>query len=298
MIYKVKRKIKKRITWLNENKRKLLFFSLSLGLLITLTCLYLYKCKRDNEKIENIKKILLKDPTNIEKCIELGDLFYKKVINPTDEKDLIRYTDETIKYYRKAIALDKEELIDPIIFSRLGIAYFKKSRELNGSYYYVEAIQNLEEAINRGYNNYETYLYLGHVYFKNDIFDKAILNYENALKMKSNDSNILFNIAWTYKSKGDYRKAMEKFNQVLEQRNLSPKIRLNTHLGLGEVFYYLNSNEETLKHCQKVLDIDKNSIKGRYWLGKVYLRMGKFKKAKEEWKKIFKLNPTDLKSKK
>lgn len=293
MIHKIKRKIKKKI------KKELLLLKEKrdryiLGGVITLligVLLYLYLDYGYNEKIENIKKDLVKNPTDIEKCIKVGNFYYKEAINSKDKKKAKEYYDEVIKYYRKAIALDKEEVIDPAIYSRLGIVYFKKSVGLEGNYFYSEALQELEEALKRGYSSYETYLYLGHIYFKNDIFDKAIWNYKNALKIKEGDINVLFNIAWSYKEKGDYKTAAEEFEKVLKNRYISRKVRLNTYLGLGETYYYSNLDREALKYCKRAVKIDKNSSRARYWLGKVYLRMGKFNQAKEQWERAICINP-------
>lgn len=289
MIYKIKKKIKKKLGLLKEKKNRYI-----LGGAVTLivgVLLYLYLHYGYNERIDNIKKDLAKDPTDIEKCIKLGDFYYKKVINREDEKKVREYYDEVIKYYRKAIALDKEEMIDPAIYSRLGIVYFKKSVEFSGNYFYPEALQELEEALRRGYNSYETYLYLGHIYFKNDIFDKAIENYKNALKINEGDINALFNIAWSYKAKGDYKTAAEEFKKVLKNKYISRKVKLNTYLGLGEVYYYSNLDKEALKYCKWAVEFDKNSSRARYWLGKVYLKMGKFSQAKKQWEEALRINP-------
>jgi tetratricopeptide (TPR) repeat protein len=294
-MYKLKRKIKKKLIWLNNKKNRYIVGGI-VAFLLGIS-LYIYLGNSYEWKIENLKKELEKDPTSIENCIRLGDYYYKKAINSRDERKVRKYYDEVIKYYRRAIALDKEELISPEIYSRLGIIYFKKSIHLDGNYYYNEALKELEEALNRGYNSYETYLYLGHIYFKNDIFDKAIYNYENALKIKKGDLNALFNIAWSYKCKGDYKTSEEKFREILRKKNITKKIKLNSYLGLGEVYYYLNLNQEALRYLNKALKMNKNFSQARYWLGKIYLRMGKFKEAKREWEKVLKLNPKDRKTK-
>ncbi|MDI6786016.1 MAG: tetratricopeptide repeat protein [bacterium] len=292
MIYR-RRKIKKKLILLAdllaEKKNRyipIVTIVVFIGLLT-----YLYLNYGYNENIDNIKKDLEKNPTNIENCIRLGNYYYKKAINGKDRKKNMLYYDEIIKYYCKAIVLDKEEVIDPAIYSRLGIVYFKKSVESKGNYYYSEALQELEEAIDRGYNSYETYLYLGHIFFKDGRYDKAILNYKNALNIKENDIKVLFNIAWSYKAKGDYKVAEEEFKKILKQKSISRKIKLNTYLGLGEVCYYNNLDKEALKYCKKAIEIDKDSSQAKYWLGKVYLKMGKSKEAKKEWKKIISIDP-------
>lgn len=59
---------------------------------------------------------------------------------------------------------------------------------------YNIAINSYEKVLELGYESAALYYNLGNAYYKNNIIDKAILNYERALLLKPNDEDILYNL--------------------------------------------------------------------------------------------------------
>ena len=59
---------------------------------------------------------------------------------------------------------------------------------------YQAAISSYKELINHGYFQYEIFHNIGNCYFKIDSIGNAILYYEKALKLNSNDKNIKNNL--------------------------------------------------------------------------------------------------------
>ncbi len=71
----------------------------------------------------------------------------------------------------------------------------------------------LNDVLVRGYVN--VYFDLAKIYFEEKDFDKAIQSYERGLQIDSWRTDMVFELACAYKSKGLYSQAKERFNQVL-----------------------------------------------------------------------------------
>lgn len=63
---------------------------------------------------------------------------------------------------------------------------------INGDY--TKAISQYEMILEQGYESAALYYNLGNAYYKQNIVDKAILNYERALLLKPNDEDIKYNL--------------------------------------------------------------------------------------------------------
>jgi tetratricopeptide (TPR) repeat protein len=59
---------------------------------------------------------------------------------------------------------------------------------------YTQAIDHYEMILEHGYESAALYYNLGNAYYKQNIIDKAILNYERALLLKPNDEDIKYNL--------------------------------------------------------------------------------------------------------
>ncbi len=59
---------------------------------------------------------------------------------------------------------------------------------------YAQAINQYEMILEQGYESAALYYNLGNAYYKQNIIDQAILNYERALLLKPNDEDIKYNL--------------------------------------------------------------------------------------------------------
>ncbi|MFO7829293.1 MAG: tetratricopeptide repeat protein [Bacteroidales bacterium] len=59
---------------------------------------------------------------------------------------------------------------------------------------YTIAIDTYEKVLELGYESAALYYNLGNAYYKQNIIDQAILNYERALLLKPNDEDIIYNL--------------------------------------------------------------------------------------------------------
>ena len=82
-----------------------------------------------------------------------------------------------------------------------GLAYadhnqhlFEEGNTLYAKEKYEQAIAKYEEILANGYESWELYYNLGNAYYKDGQLGKAILNYERARSLKSDNEDIQFNL--------------------------------------------------------------------------------------------------------
>ncbi|MEI0567501.1 CDC27 family protein [Brachyspira pulli] len=137
-----------------------------------------------------------------------------------------------------------------------------------------------------------------------EFYDDAIFFFDRAVEINNKNYNSIYERAEWYFNKGNYRKAIENYNELLKTNN---KYRLNALLGKiqalhdliieNEDKYYPDSQEEgkDLKEVfyllDKVIDVlGINSLQYRYYRANLYSYQGEIRKAISEFKKILNEN--------
>ncbi len=246
------------------------------------------------------KKILEKDPANVEAYISLGEVYYNKGLEEelkNNGKDAKILFEECLKYYQNAIKLDEEEKILPQSQYHLGIAYFKLSRYSNKNYYH-QAEEELKKSLKRKFETPETHIYLGHIHFKHGLFDDAIDDYMRAKTLNPNDVAAWYNLGWVYKVKGMPNNAITSFRNAINTQNLDKTLNIKIHTVLGEIYYEQNLIEHAKDEYNAILKLDRTSEIAHYKLGKIYKRQGEFALASKELKTVLKINPNNKQAKK
>ena len=140
---------------------------------------------------------------------------------------------------------------------------------------------------------------------KSEFYDDAVFFFDRAIELNSLNFNAIYERGEWYFNKGNYRKAIENYNELLKYNN---KYRLNALLGKiqalhdliieNEDKFYPDSQEEgkDLKEVFYLLDkvinvLGINSMQYRYYRANLYAYQGEIKKAIAEFKKI--LNEND-----
>jgi len=92
-----------------------------------------------------------------------------------------------------------------------------------------KAVEELQKAISLDSNYSEAHNYLGTLYSDRGEWDKAIEEFEKALAnhLYETPSMALYNMAWAYYSKKDYKTALEKYQEAV---NTDPMSRLRPQI--------------------------------------------------------------------
>jgi len=245
------------------------------------------------------KKILEKDPANVEAYISLGEVYYHKgleeELKKNEEKAKMLF-EECLKYYQNAIKLDGAEKILPESHYHFGVAYFKLSRYSHKDYY-DQAEDELKKSLKGKFEMPETHIYLGHIYFKKGLFDDAIDEYMHAKALDPNDVASWYNLGWVYKVKGMPNNAIVAFRNAVNISNLDKALNIKIRTILGNIYYEQGLIEHAKDEYKAILKLDRASEIAHYKLGKIYKRQGDFTLAAKELKSVLKINPNNKQAK-
>lgn len=240
------------------------------------------------------KKILEKDPANVESYISLGEIYYHKGLEAElnkNEKEAKILFEESLKYYQNAFKLEEEEKILPQTHYQCGIAYFKLSRYLTNKDYYEQAEDELKKSLQGKFETPETHIYLGHIYFKRGLFDDAIDEYSRATTLNPNDVAAWYNLGWVYKVKKMSNNAIVAFRNAVNTQNLNKALAIKIRAVLGEIYYEQGLIEHAKEEYKTILKLDRKSEIAHYELGKIYNAQGNLALAEKELKSVLKINP-------
>ena len=169
--------------------------------------------KRYDEAISVLRKLLKKNPKNIQVLSNLGDIL--RISNNQQE---------AIKYYKEAInsIFYESEKHWPIYYA-LAISY-DRNNEWN------KAEENLKKALKLSNRHPQVLNYLGYTWLKNnEHIDKAASFILEAYEKEPNDGVIIDSLGWVYLKTGDYKNAIAYLEKASE---LNPQNAIiSDHLG-------------------------------------------------------------------
>jgi tetratricopeptide (TPR) repeat protein len=93
-----------------------------------------------------------------------------------------------------------------------------------------------------------------------------------------------------YMIEGDYKKAAEKYREILKKEPQNIKIRIF----LADILSRQKEYDESIKEYQKVLEIEPDNLKIKEKLAKVYSWDKEYHKAEELYKEILKADPDNI----
>lgn len=151
----------------------------------------------------------------------------------------------------------------------LGIAYHSKSLR-------KQAAEEFEKAVALKADYSEAYNFLGTICLTAGQWDRAIALFEKALANILYDTPgvALYNMGRAYHQKGDYRKALLKYQEAkVREPNtiLMPLIEKN----MAQSAYELGEYAEAVTHLKRAIELTPDLADAHYWLGRTYLKMGR-----------------------
>jgi len=127
----------------------------------------------------------------------------------------------------------------------------------------------------------------GFLYFEQGQVDKAIDEFNRALKLDPQDASTHFGAGLCCYEKGEISRAMEEFGQVLE---INPQhLQANYHLGL--CYYQKKEFPEALSNFQQAIILDPKNKYVYCQMGQAYFEQRQYNLALKALKKAVKINP-------
>jgi len=183
--------------------------------------------------------------------------------------------------------------VDGVIKALSGIpnltaeGYFYMGNAYHSTREYDKAIENFDQALKLNPNLAEAYNNRGNAYRHKGEFDKAIDDYNKALKLNPNDADAYNNRGIAYDDKGEYDKAIDDYNKALK---LNPNLA-EAYNNRGVTYRHKGEFDKAIDDYNKALKLNPNYADAYNNRGVAYRHKGEFDKAIDDYNKALKLNP-------
>jgi len=212
--------------------------------------------------------------------------------------------------------------IDKVTINEKALYYFIEGKTLELKSNYIQAVENFRTAL-----KYDQapgiYHALAEVYYKLSKYDEALVEINNALKIKPDNQNYLEILANIYIARKDFAKAVYTYEKILAQNStytygLYSMARLYQELNmpaksiviyekitnkLGYDFDVLNKMYDiyinyrdyakAIEVLENILTIDPFNIEIKKLLASLYLKNDQYEEARKVYEEVFILNPDD-----
>jgi len=202
-----------------------------------------------------------------------------------NEQDMIKYIDLSIAYLRKALMVGSGSSNARAKYL-LGKAYFRK-----GPQYADSAVDFLEQALAESYTAVDLYEHLGLAYASLKDYNRSVVAFTQALGSEPSDL-LLLAIAKSYFELGEYSKArayLIRCTEVSTDSTVFVQACLLLGVSLKKEGDALGAEREYLA----ALQMDDNSVEVHNALGELYADSGDTVKARAEWRKALRIDPTN-----
>lgn len=211
-------------------------------------------------------------------------------LSETDSMLALEYLDNSIISLRIALENASKKTV-PQINYMLGKLYYYKN-VFSGYYYYADlAVKYLTEARILGYKDFNDIPeYLGLSYAALGMTKESVQSFTEALLVRETDF-LLLSIAEQY-FKNDQTKLAEAYLFRISTDCKDENIVFKARLLLADIYYSEGKIDEALKEVNSVLEIDDLNADAHYKLGLIKEKQGDVVKARSEWRRTIKIDPT------
>jgi pentatricopeptide repeat protein len=257
--------------------------------------------------LENVNTALEKDPQNAEALDLKGRILQEQAFAVNDRDEHSRLIAEMIEAYKQAVAIDPslQEDIDQRLrlayyneYQR-GIQAFNRAREDSEQYndaalYFAnasliqpdsagayvnqgialmnagrmaEAIEPLENAIEHGEDQPDTYIYLADLYSTNNRADEAVALLENARQTFPDNTDVLNNLLNAYVRANQLDRAKDVFGQAVQDDPNNKLYRYN----YGSLLLNTEEYDAAIEQLKAAIALDPQYSVAQYNLGAAYI---------------------------
>ncbi|MFC1589234.1 tetratricopeptide repeat protein [Pseudomonadota bacterium] len=163
----------------------------------------------------------------------------------------------------------------------------KKAKQFIENKDFEEAEKILSQLVRKAPRDAEVWLYKGYVEGFKGAHEQAAENFKNALSIKPDDTNILYNYGIASRDSGDYQAAANAFIKSLKKDPDNTQ-KLDC---LADVYMMLNELDKAEETFSKSLKINDFAPETHSNLGSVHQAKGELSKAEACYRKAQQLNP-------
>jgi tetratricopeptide (TPR) repeat protein len=256
--------------------------------------------KKDlNAALEDMKRVLNIDSSKADYYLTLADIYF--MMNKTgyskaalirchmlDQKNpacimklaelyfYVRKYQESLNYLDEALKIDQNN----------AKAYFMKGMNFKESGDTAKALSSMQTAVEQDNTYYNAYVQLGllcaaqHNRLAEDY-------YTNALRIRPNSTEALYDFGKLFQDEGNYPKAVEIYNRLLKV----DKTFFDAQYNLGVIAADNKDYKEAIHCFSDAIGIDPKQAKGYYGRGYCYQQMGDVQNAAADYRYTLTLSP-------
>jgi tetratricopeptide (TPR) repeat protein len=130
---------------------------------------------------------------------------------------------------------------------------------------------------------------LGRAYLEQGQLDRAIAEFEAALKIRPQSHKMYYNLGFAYEKKGSIKRAINLYNETLRLKS----DYVDAHFNLGNLYARMGRLSDAARAYRSVLESDPQDTEARNNLGVIYARQGKLDQAIVQWELILEIEPAN-----
>jgi tetratricopeptide (TPR) repeat protein len=255
--------------------------------LLNLASTYYYD--NPNEGIKYYNDVLKVDKSNFKANNALGDYFYKR-------NDL----EQALKYFKNAILVNS---YDQTIHNKIANIYIKMGREqeakneiLNGK------LSQYQLRLQRGYDDSDAHYQMANIYKKEGMFNQAILEFKEVIKLNPSFSDALKGLSDVYKEQSEKVKQEAILIPLKKAISLNPKNPAN-YINLAHSYKKIGDYDNAEIQYKEALKINSSLSEVYNYLSEIYKLKSDLENKKaiqaerlEPYKYIIQSNPYNHKA--
>ncbi|UCD83327.1 MAG: tetratricopeptide repeat protein, partial [Deltaproteobacteria bacterium] len=152
---------------------------------------------------------------------------------------------------------------------------------------YDEAIREYQQALRLEPDYVEAHTNLGNVYAKRGMYDEAIKKYQQALKLEPYSAKLFFNLGKIYEDRSMFDEAVRLYQQALDIR----PDHVESLYNLGNTYAKMEKYDEAIRKYQRALSLESDSVSVWINLGIVYAEKGMSDDAIRQYQQALQINP-------
>lgn len=226
------------------------------------------------EAIERHKKTLEERPDDCAAHFLIGEAYMH-----------LRQFRDAMSYLQEAIRIDPNFMES---FFLLGKAYVELGRD-------EEAIEPLQQALERNPDSpliknilAEVHKNLCVICGEGKRFKEAFDQFDKAVKLRPRYGEAYLSIGKIYVQLGQYRKAINKFNEALK---LDKNLAVEVHSNFGMAYSKLGDRKKAIKHYKEAIQINPKAALPQLYLGHIYMKLGEYQDAVKPFQAAVKYSP-------
>src|SRR5215475_8264986 len=169
----------------------------------------------------------------------------------------------------------------------LAFAFYRRGNAYSEKGDYDRAIPDYDQAIRLNPSHANTFSNRGVAYARKGDYDRAILDYSEAIRLNPNHADAFSNRGVAYARKGDYDQAIQNYDEAIR---LNPK-HASALYDRGNAYRRKGDYDRAIENYDEAIRLNPNYINAFYNRGNAYRRKRDYDRAVQDYDQVIRLNP-------